>query len=149
MSNLAYLCVMFFFAAAAAAAQVQPTPPGDVPEHERLASQLEEIAMCHHAIKAAGYEAAMLNQNRVYRYIIEADAHTYPIPERCKNIATEWIVAYTGMDNKDKSNLDKITTAKIRMTIPDMAADAEFLSTVIRYKDAGNWNKLDGPDAIK
>lgn len=149
MRNVAVLSIVFFVAAAIAVAQAPSTTLGDNDEHEHMASELEEIAMCHHAIKAAGHEAARLNQNRVYRYIIDADGHIYPIPERCKNIATEWIVAYTGMDAKEKVNLDKIMTIQIGVTIPDVAADVEFLSTVIRYKDAGNWNKLYAPDAIK
>lgn len=149
MRDLTFLLLIFSFAATRVVAQAQPTPSNASDEHEQLASQLEEIAMCHHAIKAAGHEAARLNQNRVYRYLIDADGHIYPIPERCKNIATEWVVAYTGMDTKDKANLDRTTTNQIGLTIPDMAADVGFLSTVIRYKDAGNWNKLDAPDAIK
>lgn len=101
-----------------------------------FAGQLEEIAMCHHAIKAAHYDALSLGQNPYYRYILNAPhegsyENVYPIPERCKSLAESWILQYAKMDDHNKAVLDKSIFNQIGMTISDMATDVQFLTAVI------------------
>ena len=97
-----------------------------------MAGQLEEIAMCHHAIKAAHHEALEFDQNPYYRYVMEyMGQKVFPIPERCKNLAMDWILAYTKMDDKNKAVLDKSVFNEIGMTISHMATDVQFLTVVI------------------
>lgn len=120
-------------------------------QHEHLSSQLEEIAMCHHAIKAAQHEALEFDQNPYYRYVMEYMGHghnVFPIPERCKNLATDWIMAYTNMTAKDKADLDKKVFNGIGMTVPDMATDVQFLTVVVNKMtiegdEANSWKNED------
>jgi hypothetical protein len=111
-----------------------------ISEAERRAEaslgQLEEIAMCHHAIKAAYYDGLSLNQNPYYRYIVYSPhknngANVYPIPERCKTLETSWILNYTNLSTDAKALQDKSTHDAVGMTIPDIATDAQFLTIVI------------------
>jgi len=137
---LALLC-------SAAAAQTQ-IGASEVDRHsEELAGQLEEIAMCHHAIKAAHHDALALNQNPYYRYILYSPhaghgSNVYPIPERCKNLATDWILNYTKMNTAKKTIEDKTIHDAVGMTISDMATDVQFLTIVINKMD------LEGEKAI-
>jgi hypothetical protein len=110
-------------------------PPTVDKQHEQLASQLEEIAMCHHAIKAAHHEALYLDQNPYYRYLInsqEQGLNVYPIPARCNSLDTDWILSYTKLSDKEKADLDKALFGSIGMKISDMAGDAQFLTVIIR-----------------
>ncbi len=141
------------FAGTSALAQSKSPSPDEV-LHAELAAQLEEIAMCHHAIRAAHHEAIRLGQNPFFRYIINSpragsNENIYPIPERCEHFESKWVMDYTTMDAAGKVDLDKIFSNAIGMTIADIAADAQFLTKVIFYKGTDNWNKLDAPDAIQ
>jgi hypothetical protein len=104
-------------------------------QNEEMAGQLEEIAMCHHAIKAAHHDALWIGQNPYYRYVLYSPqgrgSNVYPIPARCKSLATDWILTYTKMSEKDKANLDKMISSEIGITISDMATDVQFLTVVI------------------
>ena len=110
--------------------------------------------MCHHAILAARHEAISLNQNAYFRYIINSprknsDQNIYPIPERCKFFASEWVMGYTAADAEGKTGLEKVFANVIGATPADIAADVQFLTKVILYKERDDWNKLDAPDAIQ
>lgn len=134
-------------------AQTQSPSAAEV-RHEEIASQLEEIAMCHHAIKAAHHDAISLGQNPYYRYIINSprarsDENVYPIPERCQHFESKWVMDYTTIDAAGKADLDKIFSGEIGMRIQDIADDARFLTKVIFYKGTDNWNQLYAPDAIQ
>jgi len=126
---------MFVFVAITAFGQTKPKLSEADKQHENLLSQLEEIAMCHHAIKAAHHEALKFEENPYYRYVEEFmvghGQNVFPIPERCKDLATDWILAYTKMSDKDKASLDKSVFSEIGMTIPNMATDIQFLNVVI------------------
>ncbi len=103
--------------------------------------------MCHHAIKAAYHDAIVFNQNPYYRYILNAPqkghgSNVYPIPERCKNLATSWILNYTNMSATTKTLEDKTIRDAVGMTISDMATDAQFLTVVI------NKMELEGDKAV-
>jgi hypothetical protein len=135
--------------AAVGDAQTQTTPSPNVTNSrvEGLAGQLEEIAMCHHAIKAAHHDALAFDQNPYYRYILYSPqkghgANVYPIPERCKNLATEWILDYTKMSADVKTIEDKTIRDSVGMTISDIATDAQFLTIVINKMD------LEGDKAV-
>jgi hypothetical protein len=103
---------------------------------EEQLGQLEEIAMCHHAIKAAHHDAIAFNQNAYYRYILNTSkdafgSNVYPIPKRCNYFETNWVLAYTNMSTEAKSAFDKTFHDEIGMSISDMATDAQFLTVVI------------------
>lgn len=128
---LALIC-----SSAAVDAQNQKAPLQTDLRSEELAGQLEEIAMCHHAIKAAQHDALALGQNPYYRYIVNSPqkgggANVYPIPERCKNLETAWILRYTNIGSEAKLIEDKIMHDEVGMTISEMATDAQFLTVVI------------------
>src|ERR1039457_7210050 len=133
---LALLC-----SCAIAVAQTQTTPSEADRHSEELdrkleAGQLEEIAMCHHAIKAAHYDGVALDQNPYYRYILYSPekghgANVYPIPERCKGLETSLVLNYTKLSADAKAIEDKTIRDAVGMTISDMATDAQFLTIVI------------------
>jgi len=132
---LTFLLLMPTGVGASALAQSKPVPPAVDKRHEQLASQLEEIAMCHHAIKAARHEALSLDQNPYYRYLInsqEQGLNVYPIPARCNSLDTDWILSYTKMSETGKVDLDKAVFGSIGMKISDMAGNAQFLNVLVR-----------------
>ena len=127
--------ILFFGAVKVAQTQTAPSVIDAHPE-QLLLGQLEEIAMCHHAIKAARHDALAFDQNPFYRYILNSPhkgqgANVYPIPERCKHLETDWILNYTNMHADLKSIEDKTMQDAVGMTISDMATDAQFLTVVI------------------
>ena len=124
--------------------------PSEVVRHqEGLGAELEEIAMCHHAILAARHEAISLNQNAYFRYIINSprknsDQNIYPIP-----VVASFSHRNTADDAEGKTGLEKVFANVIGATPADIAADVQFLTKVILYKERDDWNKLDAPDAIQ
>lgn len=105
-------------------------------QYELHAARLEEIAMCHHAIKAAKHESIAFGQNPYYRYILNAPqkGHTsnvYPIPERCKNLETDWVLKYTNMGPGTKASEEKALHDELDMTASDISNDAQFLTVVL------------------
>jgi hypothetical protein len=120
-----------------ATAQTQTSPShAEVSSWELRAGQLEEISMCHHAIKAAYHDGLALDQNPYYRYIVNSPhsgsrSNVYPIPQRCKNLETDWILSYTNMHTDVKAIEDKNMHDEVGMTITDIATDAQFLTIVI------------------
>ena len=108
----------------------------DQSQYELRAARLEEIAMCHHAIKAAKHESIAIGQNPYYRYILNAPqkGHTsnvYPIPERCKNLETDWVLKYTNMVPGAKAIEEKAIHDEVDMTASDISSDAQFLAAVL------------------
>ena len=98
--------------------------------------------MCHHAIKAAHHDGLALGQNPYYRYIVNSPykgstsgENVYPIPRRCKNLETDWILNYTKMRADIKAIEDKTMHDEVGMTISDIATDAQFLTIVIYKMD--------------
>jgi hypothetical protein len=121
---------------AAVDAQNQIAAPQTDRHFEESAAQLEEIAMCHHAIKAARHDGLALDQNPYYRYILNSprkghSENIYPIPERCESLETDLILRYTKMRDDLKAIEDKTVRDEVRMTIPEIATDAQFLTVVI------------------
>jgi hypothetical protein len=122
-------------------------------EYELRAARLEEIAMCHHAIRAARHDATAVDQNPYYRYIIYSPhrgstAHVYPIPERCRNLETNWVLGYTNMGAEMKTIEEKSIHDEVGMTVSDIASDAQFLTVVIdkvaiEGDDAVYWENMD------
>lgn len=113
-----------------------PTPSTVDKAQDLLSGQLEEIAMCHHAIKAAHYDALATGQNPYYRYILNSPhdgsrENVYPIPERCKSLAEGVILEYTKFDDATRAVFAKSIFDQIGVTIPDMATDVQFLTAVI------------------
>jgi curli biogenesis system outer membrane secretion channel CsgG len=136
-----------------AAAQAPTTPPlaQEKSSYEQAAQlqagQLEEIAMCHHAIKAARHDGLAFGQNPYYRYILNSPqtgsrSNVYPIPQRCKNMQTAWILNYAKMGADVKAIEDKTMRDEVGMTISDAATDAQFLTIVI------NKMELEGDKAV-
>lgn len=147
MKIAAFVALLLVWPFSTGASQAQATPSRLDANSELLAGQLEEIAMCHHAIKAAHHDGLALNQNPYYRYILNSPhkghgQNVYPIPERCKNLATDWILNYTNMSATLRGMQDKVMQDAVAMTISDMATDAQFLSVVI------NKMALEGEQAI-
>jgi hypothetical protein len=121
---------------AVAVAQTQSDASESRRRYEERAGQLEEIAMCHHAIKAAHHDALALDQNPYYRYIVYSPhkgqgANVYPIPERCKSLETDWILQYTNLRAEVKAIEDQDIHDAVGLTISDLATDAQFLTVVI------------------
>lgn len=136
--GLKHLLLVSSVVGASALCQGKPVPPAVDKQHEELASQLEEIAMCHHAIKAAHHEALSLDQNPYFRYLInsqEQGLNVYPMPRRCDNLITKWILIYTKGSDKEKVDLDRTVVRIIGMNISDMAEDAQFLNVIVRKMD--------------
>ena len=139
MKNSALVMLLTLLCSVAAAhAKVEPST-AERHSEERL-GQLEEIAMCHHAIKAAYHDAIAFSQNPYYRYIVyapqkEHGSNVYPIPERCKSLATSLILNYTNMSAATKMLEDKTIHDTVGMTISDMATDAQFLTVAINKID--------------
>jgi hypothetical protein len=137
MVAAASLLLAFTFLGTSAVAQKTSAPSSAVDKnYEQTSGQLEEIAMCHHAIKAAYHDSLWLGDNPYFRYVLNSPqqgsrSNIYPIPERCKNIAMSWILSYTKMNEKDKGLLDRSIASEIGMTVPDMAIDVQFLTIVI------------------
>jgi hypothetical protein len=122
-------------------------------EYELQGARLEEIAMCHHAIKAAKHEAVAFGQNPYYRYILNApqkgrNKNIYPIPERCKNIATDFVLSYTTLESETKATQEKALHDVTDMTVEDVSSDAQFMTVVldkvqIEGDDAVYWENRD------
>jgi hypothetical protein len=97
--------------------------------------QLQEMAMCHHAIEAAHHDGIALDQNPYYRYIVNSPSghgsNVYPIPERCKNLETALVLSYAQFSADSKAAHDKLIHDEIGMTIAEISADAQFLTVVI------------------
>jgi hypothetical protein len=134
---------LLILACSGTTAQTQ-TPPSHAEQNFNYqllqAGQLEEIAMCHHAIKAAHHDGLALGQNPYYRYIVYSPqkgstSNVYPIPQRCKNLETDWILNYTNMRADVKVIEDKTMHDEVGMTISDIATDAQFLTIVINKMD--------------
>jgi len=109
---------------------------GDQFQYEFRSARLEEIAMCHHAIKAAKHESIAMGQNPYYRYILNAPqkghaSNVYPIPERCKNFAADWVLKYTDMGPGAKVIEEKAIHDEVDMTASDLSSDAQFLTVVL------------------
>jgi len=100
-----------------------------------MLAQLEEIAMCHHAINAAHHDALSAEhpaeQDAYYLYILNAQSHLYPVPERCKDFETNWILSYMKMNAGERNELDENVFDQIGMKVTGIAADAEFLGVVV------------------
>jgi len=155
------LFIVFIFSSVALYAQTQTQPsalfaPRQTPlSREEMEArmelhfgELEEIAMCHHAIKAAKHDGLALHQNPYYRYIVYAPqkghgSNVYPVPERCRTIETRWVLDYTQEDKPEfKAMQEKSIQGLIQMTIPEISADAQFLTVVI------NKMEIEGDQAI-
>jgi hypothetical protein len=138
MVAAASLLLAFTFLGTSAVAQKTSAPSSAVDKnYEQTSGQLEEIAMCHHAIKAAYHDSLWLGDNPYFRYVLNSPqqgsrSNIYPIPERCKNIAMSWILSYTKMNEKDKGLLDRSIASEIGMTVPDMAIDVQFSLKAIK-----------------
>jgi hypothetical protein len=100
-----------------------------------MLAQLEEIAMCHHAINAAHHDALSaersMEQDAYYLYIVNVQSHLYPVPERCKEFDTTWILSYMKMNAAERNELDESVFDQIGMKVTGIAADAEFLGVVV------------------
>jgi hypothetical protein len=147
MTTVKMLVLALICSGAAVNGQNQKAPLQTDLRSEELAGQLEETAMCHHAIKAAQHDALALGQNPYYRYVVNSPqkgggANVYPIPERCKNLETAWILRYTNMGSEAKSIEDKTIHDEVGMTISEMATDAQFLAVVI------NKMEIEGDKAV-
>jgi hypothetical protein len=148
--------------AANAASQTQsatPTPERHIDlqtaqfRYEMRAARAEGIAMCHHAIRAAKHEAMAVEQNAYYRYILNAPRkentkNVYPIPERCKNLETDWVLSYTNMGPEAKTTEEKTIRDEVGLAAPDISSDAQFLTVVldkilIEGDDAVYWENRD------
>ena len=140
--------IVFFAFALSIGAQTAPTNDNHV---EELMSELEDIAMCHHAIQSAHHQAAFQNQNAYYRYLLMDSFGDYPKAERCEAVTNRWVVDYATRTDEDKKTLDSIVKEKFGTTFPETASDAKFMSVVTLYKSMGEsrWRTLDSPDAIK
>jgi hypothetical protein len=76
--------------------QTTPTPTSTVDtQHEQMAGQLEEIAMCHHAIKAAHHDALSLGQSPYYRQISSAVS---TVLRAQRILRLRWLLARSGVD---------------------------------------------------
>ena len=103
---------------------------------EEMLGQLEEIAMCHHAIKAARHFAVAFNENAYYQYLVNSpqkghDQYIFPIPQRCTALETSWVLDYTTASAGVKAAEDEIMHDTVEMTISDISSDAQFLTVVI------------------
>lgn len=142
--------VTITFTGSCAGAQAQLSA-AETSRLQGLVAELEEVAMCHHALRVAGHEGLSLNQSPYYRYIINSPhkgstVTILPMPDRCKNIETKWMSQYSDADAKGKTNFDQ-DFASLGMTADDIAADARFMTQVISYRDAGDWDKLNTVDS--
>jgi hypothetical protein len=141
MKTTMFAMFLLILACSGATAQTQTSPSrAEISSYEQQAGQLEEIAMCHHAIKAAHHDGLAFGQNPYYRYIINSPRsgsreNVYPIPQRCKNLETDWILSYTNMHADVKAIEDKTMHDEVGMTISDIATDAQFLTIVINKMD--------------
>jgi hypothetical protein len=52
-------------------------------------------------------------------------------------------------DAEGKAGLEKVFANVIGGTPADIAADVQFLTKVILYKERADWSKLDATDAIQ
>jgi hypothetical protein len=116
-------------------------------EQELLAGELEEIAMCHHAIKAAHHDGLALDQNPYFRYILNSPQkghgeNVYPIPERCRNLETSLVLNYSQMSTAAKTGMDINIRDSVQMNIAEISQDAQFLTVVI------NKMELEGDKAV-
>jgi hypothetical protein len=127
------------------------TAPTNNNQAEELMSELEDIAMCHHAIESARHQVAFQNQNAYYRYLLMDSFGDYPKAERCEAVTKKWAVDYATQAEEDKKSLDSVLKEKFGTTFPEIASDAKFMSVVTLYKAMGEsrWRTLDSPDAIK
>jgi hypothetical protein len=118
---------------------------------EELMSELEDIAMCHHAIQSAHHQATFSDQNAYYRYLLVESFGAYPKAERCEAVTEKWVVNYATEPEEDKKSSDIMLKGKFGVTFPEIASDAKFISTVTLYKAMGEsrWRTLGSPDAIK
>lgn len=151
MKRLTFLVLLVTAAGGILHAQTTSKPSTEEIEHlTRLSSELEDVAMCHHAIKSAQYQAQANNQNSYYRFLLMDSLHVYPDADHCKAMEDKWVVNYETLDADGKKFLDRVFT-NLGMTLSDTASDATFMSTVTLNKAFGqsHWNSLDSPDAIK
>ncbi|MBB5064815.1 hypothetical protein [Granulicella mallensis] len=136
MKTLVALSLILAWSSAVAQTQAPPSRAEQEANVEFQFGQLEEIAMCHHAIKAARHDGLALGQNPYYRYILNSpqkghDENVYPIPARCKNLETQWVLDYAQLSQKFKDMQDSTIQTQIQMTIPEISADAQFMTVVI------------------
>jgi len=137
MKTLVALSLILVCSSAAAQTPAQPSHEEQVANVEFRFAELEEIAMCHHAIKAATHDGLALDQNPYYRYILNSPhkghrgANVYPIPERCRTLETQWALDYTQLSPKFRAMQDSTIQSQIQMTIPEISADAQFMTVVI------------------
>lgn len=142
MKTMMFAIFLPIFTCSYAAAQTG-TPISDAERnfnYQLQAGQLEEIAMCHHAIKAVHHDGLAFDQNPYYRYILNSPqggskSNVYPIPKRCKSLETDWVLGYTNLPADAKASQDKIIHDEVGMTISEMATDAQFLTIVINKMD--------------
>ena len=144
------LCVAIAFLAFTLRVSAQTAPTSDK-QAEGLRSELEDIAMCHHAIESARHQATSHNQNAYFRYLLMDSFGDYPKAERCEAVTKNWVVDYATQADEDKKSLDGMLKGKFGVTFPEIASDAKFMSVVTYYKAMGEsrWRSLDSLDAIK
>jgi hypothetical protein len=142
-------CVAVAFLAFTLRVSAQTVSTSD--NQEELRSELEDIAMCHHAIESAHHQATFQNQNAYYRYLLMDSFGAYPKAERCEAVTKSWVVDYATQAEEDKKSSDSMLKARFGVTFPEIASDAKFMSVVTLYKAMGDsrWRTLDSPDAIK
>lgn len=143
-------CVAIVFLAFTLRVSAQTASTSDK-QAEEVMSELEDIAMCHHAIESAHHQAAFQSQNAYYRYLLMDSIGDYPKAERCEAVTKNWVVDYATQAEEDKKSLDSMLKEKFGVTFPEIAFDAKFMSVVTLYKAMGEsrWRTLDSPDAIK
>ena len=116
-----------------------------------LMARTEEVAMCHHAIMAAHYEAKYIamGQNPVYRYILDSGTSgsvaIYPSPERCKYQMAYFLVQFN--DQTTGADLTKSFSEKTGLSAQTLAMDTHFLEMVVTKKILEKDKPGDDPDS--
>ena len=138
---IVYAALGFGVLAVGAYGQTSTAPDGAARDKvnkdlELFTSQVEEIAMCNHAIKAARHMSLSLSDDPADRYAAMTSGHTavYPDPEECSSVEQIWITSYIAASDHGRSSLEKMLSNVAGMTAKDVAVDGEFFSAVVSKK---------------